>query len=503
MNKIRIAALRLTVIAWGLSAWTLVLSDDLLIRNVIIVSADRDGPTSLTSVVVRDGLIAEIGSALSAEESVSYEVLDGEGRYLVPGLIDGHTHLAEVPGMRSDQEARYPMVSSAARWQIPRSYLYHGFTTVIDLNSRPAQVEHWNSARLRPTAYFCGAAPVFDGYPMRFAPKPLRYKIMPYFLYDESRAGEFPDNIDADSHMPSVVVDKIKSDGAICVKTHYESGFGGSGNWPVPSIGLIRSLVEEAHRRDLPVLLHANSQEAHQFGLDTSVDAIVHGIWTWTDRVATDLNVEITTILDEISDKRIGWQPTVQVLYGERDLHDPNYFSRDSIADVLPQGLIEWYQTEDGQWWRNRMGEIPAIKRALERQGWQRIDAGPIERVSKALSYLASNDAHLIFGSDTPSDPTYANPPGLNGRLEMQRWVESGVSPVQIFHAATLSNAKFFGLQDRIGTIEVGKRADMLILRSNPLKDVSAYDEIDVVILNGRPIPREELSARNSVANSR
>ncbi len=501
MNPIPIAVLRLMVVACGLSAWTQVLSEDLLIRNVIVVSADRDAPSSLISVVVRDGLIAEIGVALTADDIEVDAVLEGDGRYLVPGLIDGHTHLAEIPGMRMDQEDKYPVIAKLARRQIPRSYLYHGFTTVIDLNSRAADIERWNNEQVRPTAYFCGAAPVFDGYPMRFAPKPLRYQIMPYFLFDESREDEFPKNIDANDHMPAVVADKIKSDGGICVKTHYESGFGNSGDWPVPTTGLIRSLVEEAHRLDMPVLLHANSQQAQQFGLDAGVDAIVHGIWTWNDRGATDLNADITKILDEISDKRVGWQATIQVLYGERQLHDPNYFSLDALADVLPRSLIEWYQTEDGQWWRNRMREIPGIRNLLEREGWQRLDEDPITRVSKALNYLANSDAYLLFGSDTPSDPTYANPPGLNGRLEMQRWVDSGVTPAQIFHAATLSNANFFGLGDRIGSIEVGKRADMLILGSNPLRDVSAYDEIDIVILNGRTIPRKDLSARYPVTN--
>ena len=139
-------------------------------------------------------------------ETTEAQLIDGAGLFLVPGLVDGHTHLNEIPGMTFDHEEQYPEISSEARHQIPRSYLYHGFTTVIDLNGHPRVVDNWNSETVRPQAFFCGASPVFDGYPMSFMPKPARYQIMPYFLFDESRREEFPEGFDPPSHTPSAVV---------------------------------------------------------------------------------------------------------------------------------------------------------------------------------------------------------------------------------------------------------------------------------------------------------
>ena len=60
----------------------------------------------------------------------------------------------------------------------------------------------------------------------------------------------------------------------------------------------------------------------------------------------------------------------------------------------------------------------------------------------------------------------------------------------------TIGNARAFGLDEEIGSVETGKRADLLILTSNPLDDVAAYDTITRVILNGELITRESLSAR-------
>jgi imidazolonepropionase-like amidohydrolase len=63
---------------------------------------------------------------------------------------------------------------------------------------------------------------------------------------------------------------------------------------------------------------------------------------------------------------------------------------------------------------------------------------------------------------------------------------------VSILRAATLDNAIVFGLSDR-GTIEVGKRADLLLLRADPLKSIDAYDTIETIFLAGEPLPRASL----------
>jgi imidazolonepropionase-like amidohydrolase len=54
---------------------------------------------------------------------------------------------------------------------------------------------------------------------------------------------------------------------------------------------------------------------------------------------------------------------------------------------------------------------------------------------------MAAHNARLLFGTDTPSAPLYTNPPGLNGWMEMHRLIEAGLTPAQVFRAATLTNA--------------------------------------------------------------
>lgn len=77
----------------------------------------------------------------------------------------------------------------------------------------------------------------------------------------------------------------------------------------------------------------------------------------------------------------------------------------------------------------------------------------------------------------------------------MQRLVAAGVSLRQLLEAATLNNAKAFGLADRIGTVEVGKRANLL-LAGSPLESVQAYDTVRAVWVGGKRMEPEALEAK-------
>jgi imidazolonepropionase-like amidohydrolase len=118
--------------------------------------------------------------------------------------------------------------------------------------------------------------------------------------------------------------------------------------------------------------------------------------------------------------------------------------------------------------------------------------------VRQVVRYLAGKNAHFVFGTDTPSSPTYGNLPGLNGYLEMQQLKGAGLSLGQIFRAATIDNAREFKLESQLGTIEPGKIANLVLLKKSPLTSVDAYDSIVTVWVHGRPASRDSLAAESS-----
>jgi hypothetical protein len=242
-------------------------------------------------------------------------------------------------------------------------------------------------------------------------------------------------------------------------------------------------------------MMHANSFEAQKFAVDGHVDVIAHGMWNWGDlNKQTDLPTEIRKVLDRITEEKIGYQPTLQVMHGLRAYFDPEYLNMKAIPKVIPAEMLEWFESPEGNWFKKEIAEDNAPDAAMR----ERIDNGPVRRVDQVVAYLAGKDANFLFGTDTPSAPTYGNLPGLNGYLEMQQLQKAGLSLKQIFRAATLNNAREFKLDLQIGTIEPGKIANLLLLKKSPLESVDAYDSIVTVWVHGRPISRESLAANPS-----
>ena len=156
---------------------------DLRIDHVTIVSPERVTPMRDATVYIHGDRITSIYRGIPSsvrDAGTNVEIIDGKSLYLSPGLIDSHVHTGGAPGMGPAQERANPEIARAARGQVPRSYLYFGFTTLIDLVSTPEAIANWNAHVVHPDIYFCGGAPVVDGYPMNWDPKPQRYQEFPY-----------------------------------------------------------------------------------------------------------------------------------------------------------------------------------------------------------------------------------------------------------------------------------------------------------------------------------
>jgi imidazolonepropionase-like amidohydrolase len=255
---------------------------------------------------------------------------------------------------------------------------------------------------------------------------------------------------------------------------------------------MIRAVVTAAHARGMPVFLHANSMKAQQFGVQAGVDVLAHGMWNGHQSTAEKLDSGVEPILRQILARKMGYQPTAQVIRGLRAMLDDHFWQDPLITDAYPAELVNWYRSPEGAWFRKDvLGDVPP--NVFE----------PISASGDAVTaYLARNDARLLFGSDTPSDSIYTNPPGLNGFYEIHNWIVAGVSEKELFHALTIDNARALHLDDQIGSVQPGKVANLLLLRADPLQNVDAYNTIETVFLHGRPIPRSDLSALHA-ANPR
>jgi Amidohydrolase family len=459
------------------------------IVGATVISPEQQDIGRRLNVLIEGDRIAAVIDALPGDAQ-SASVIHAEGGFLIPGLIDSHVHLASIPGLILGQQ---PELAAAYLRQVPRSYLRYGYTTVINVNVTDRKaLDDMRAAPEHPDIYDCGGGlPVPNGYPSSFAPPAYRSIAYPNTLFDPAHPNVFPDSLERTEHSPQAVVARIRSQGGICVKTYFERGFGRDGNLPVPSLPLIQDVVLAAGETGLPVLLHANSFEAQTFGIDAGVSIFAHGMWNWGALGnAETLPPQIRALLDRIVERSIGYQSTLQVIGGLQLLFDPAYLDRPDVRRIIPGPLLAWYRNADAQWYKRDLARGESDERM--RDAYER---GALRRGNLTVKYLAEHGARFLFGTDTPSGPTIGNLPGLNGYLEMQRLAAAGVSLRQIFEAATISNAKAFRLQDKIGTIAAGKRANLVLLSHSPLESVEAYDEIQAVWIAGRRLDPADLEA--------
>jgi len=481
----------LSVFLWAVLALTLSpvsaapAAEPVLIEKVTVISPEREAPLREAFVLIEEGRIRSVDTKRPAAAK-GVRVIDGRGRFLVPGLIDSHVHVGVPPGVgtiREDFEKSHAEMLAAYWRQMPRSYLYHGVTAVVDLASPPGSAERFRSAPLAPDLVSCAPLVLENGYPAASVPAELRSRLILYALPEEPEAA-------------TRLVQRARQDGYRCIKLFFEDGFGEAKIWPIPSEPVAAAVRAEARRLGMPVAIHANALDMQILALRYKPDVLAHGLWHWgASNSAPDLPEPIRQHLDSVLASGTAYQATFGVLDGEGNLFDPQFLDDPALKKVVPPDLLAWYRTDEAQFFKREIlaqaPELadPAVARKIYR--------GVVSRNERAFTYLAEHGGRLLLGSDTPSGPTWTDQPGLNTWRELQHMARAGLSLRDLLKAATIRNAETFGMQD-LGTIEAGKTANLLLLRADPLAGVEAWNAIETVILHGELIPRESLAVPGS-----
>jgi phosphoglycolate phosphatase-like HAD superfamily hydrolase len=150
---------------------------------------------------------------------------------------------------------------------------------------------------------------------------------------------------------------------------------------------------------------------------------------------------------------------------------------------LLPDRIVER--------WRN---DNASVIGRMDGDDWRLIAAG-VAHQRALLRALAAAGVPLLIGSDTPNRFVV---PGLSVHEELAAFVGAGLTAEAALAAATREAARFLRQQDQWGTVEVGRRADLLLLAANPLDDLSAVRRPLGVVLRGRWLPAERLAELSS-----
>ena len=461
----------------------------LLIRNVTLISPERRTPLAHVDVLVRGGRIAAVGHKLA--KPAAARTIDATGKFLIPGLIDSHVHVGHSAALDDEAIDAHPELWTAYRAQVPRAYLAFGFTTVVDLDLTPSDRAWFEATPLHPRLYHCGRGiKIAGGYGAFNVPAPSSPRF-PNLVYEPAEAASWPKSLDTASYDVDHAVERILNAGGTCVKAFVESGFG-TFNWPYLHAETLKRIRAVAAAHDLPLMVHATGVDAWRIAVAARANVIAHGLWIWPgDWADSGLPSVAREVIVAAARDSVYVQPTLQVVTGERAMLDTSLLHDPRLALSLPAGVIAHLRSPDGT--KARLALVDQYRKAVT--GFDSLLPRVIERSRASFRFMLENRVRLILGSDTPSGDGFGNPPGLNGRLEIQDWADEGAPLSLIVRAATLDNARALGLGRELGSIEVGKRADLLLLARNPLVTVSAYDSIETIILDGAPIERRSLAA--------
>ena len=457
--------------------------EPLVIQNVSVWDGRGGKLQPGRSVVVREGRIVEVGES-GRVEAGNARVIDGGGRSLIPGLIDAHVHLMYDSG--PDLLVRAPAL--VKEW-------------VATIRGYPESAQAiLRRGELKLKAGVTTMRVLGDGYySLAYRDDLARWKVVGPRVLSAGLHVNGPNgyvtgglgaSLDAPTRSEAAIELKSLEEieprlrehiarGVDVIKiatTHGDLGFADAR--PDLPETWVREIVRVAHARGLPVTAHSYGDEGDWAAIRGGVDGIEHLV-----NVPHELSDEM---VKEIKVRGIHVCPTLSgssysVL---KFLRDPDllYDDPDLVANVGADVRKQLY-------FALRLLKVPGVARVLMHQ------EDPMKRWEAWYRYTLANTAKLhragvklIFGTDTPFAFGNFFHTVLN---EVRGLKEVGLSNEEILRMATSDTARALGIGDRVGTIERGKLADLVLLDGDPLSDIEALGRVSLVIKEGRIVFRK------------
>ena len=397
-------------------------------------------------VIAGDRIVSvEAASDKDAGLPADVEVLDGRGRYLIPGLMDAHVHLIHV--------LDFAHVTAS---EILPLFLAAGVTSVRDTGDEVvALMAVVRGAELLPARFprIFPCSPLIDGDPPIHA--------------DIGRAITDPGQV------PAFVQDMAR--------------------WNIRTLKIYagtpreigKLVIEAGHQHQMMVTAHLGPYQAQDAVAD-GIDCLEH-IWSVFNyvipeevkkvpghRATVDFNQPLAQeLIAELAKRQVMVDPTLTVFRNMILLPDLAEVHHHPDNATVPERLREFWP---------RWTQLPNSPLAERR--------GELGKYRELTGLLHQAGVPLLAGTDAP-EPNV--PPGFSLHQELELLVESGLSPAAALRAATMQNAAAVQQQAHLGQITPGRLADLVLLEKNPLEDIRNTRSIVYVVRGGHVTRPEDL----------
>ncbi|HEX3685476.1 MAG TPA: amidohydrolase family protein [Bryobacteraceae bacterium] len=416
------------------------------------------------AVLVKNGKIAEVFNAPPSDtKSLDADVIDESGKTLMPGLIDMHVHIGAFGGVYQDPR-KYADPNADKRKLA--AYLYSGITAVRSTGD-------WldNSLKLKKlinSGEYLGAE-FFACGPLFTAPGGHPTELLKYMPESVRQSGEVQFiRLPKDAAEARTQVDDLKKAGVDGIKAVLDAGNPIVGSFPRLDTGIYDAIVAEAATDHLPSATHTGRASDVKDAADAGTSSVEHGS-------ALDL-IPLTTFA-EMKEKGIAYDPTLSVFEAMLDMHagNPEPLNRSLVQQTAPQDLLAGT--------RALLGKQKPDSKVEVLQRWVAVG-------DQNLLNAYKSGVMLITGTDAGNMLVIHGP---TVQHEMELWVKAGIPPAVAIQAATYNAAQVLRAGDRIGSIQKGRDATLILLDGDPLQDISNAERISLVMFRGERISRSEL----------
>ena len=447
MNAVSLARIiRIIIVAVALGGGLAASADTLLIENVTLIDGTGRPPVAGSSILIDEDRISQIAAG-SISAPGNTRRIDGTGKYLIPGLMDLHIHLQGsievtpegLSNVRTDKTKGIRAL---------HSYIYAGITSVFDAGNVPDYIlelrdEERSGKLVSPRIFATGGIVTYP---------------------DSHGSNEWGTQVDSWPEAIPALDAHIARAPDILKLTFEERGWGARPMIPILPVDLMQRIIHYYNDRGIRTTAHTSSEYRARQAIFAGIDTLAHPIIQGpvTDDFARLMGAKkipmVTTLAIGENYSRLAEHPE----YLDEPLYQATLTAEE--IEILKTEKRKEYQERKWTWWMK-------IMTTIAQENLRKInDAGGI----------------LVAGTDQTTGPA------LHRELELL--ADAGIPASDIIRIATLNGAIFLGKERELGSIEVGKIADLVLLAADPTTDINNAKKIVQVIKGGQLIDRSKLN---------
>ncbi|KAA6431455.1 amidohydrolase family protein [Dyadobacter flavalbus] len=410
-----------------------------LLKNATVIDGTGTAARENVDILIRGERIEAIGNGIKANGAKEISL---KGKTVIPALISAHAHIGTLKGTTSSAE-NYTRENIFRQL---RKYQDYGVNSILVMGTDRPLI--FNGLRDSTVAGLLPGARLFSaGYGFN-TPDPSPGSWM-NLLQRPATPEEVPAMMDKLVPLKPTVV-------KIWVDDH-----GGNAQKMKPEI--YTAIIREAHKRNLRVAAHLFYAEDARALTEAGIDIIAHSI---RDKVVDE------DLLAKMKQHQVTYIPTLSLdEYQFAYAGNPDWINDEFFKASLEPGVFEMI-TDKG--YAEKVRNSPDYEKNM----------AAFQTASENLKKIFDAGITVALGTDSGAFPVRTQ--GFTEHLEMELMVRAGLTPLQAVMLATLNAAGALKIDNDYGSIQKGKKADLIILSDNPEKDIKNTRKIESVWKDGK-----------------